>query len=182
MMSSPAEARLCNEISTVIDVVERRAIGFMCEEIELNAPTISRRMDRADQFDLRAVTAIIGVGASAGLYIAFTYDDALIRMIMRRYTAELTVAPEDEDLYVRETASDIVNVIVGNCTADLATRGGTITLSPPVLVEGARTIKGRPEATVAVHTIAFDDGELDIAFVGPKALFDERLNYTGEAA
>jgi CheY-specific phosphatase CheX len=129
---------------------------------------------------LRNVTAMVGVGSHAGLYIAYSYDDSLIRTMMRRYTAELTIAPEDEQLYIHETASDIVNVIIGNCTADLARRGDTISLSPPVLMVGARTIQIRTETTGAVLSLQFADGVLDLVFVGPKALFDEQLNYNSE--
>lgn len=181
MNSSPAFA-LDHEVASVIETIERRTIEFMREELALGAPELSRRLDRADHVDLRAVTAIIGVGSSGGLYIAFSYDEGLIRTMMRRYTAELQVPPHEEELYIRETASDIVNVIVGNCTAELATRGETVRLSPPVLVEGARRIQGRPEATVAILTTTFAEGVLDIAFVGPKSLFDERLNSAGAAA
>jgi CheY-specific phosphatase CheX len=94
-----------------------------------------------------------------------------------RYTAELTIAPEEEALYMRETASEVVNVIVGNCTADLASQGGLVTLSPPVLALGARTIQGRPKTAIAALTLTYPEGALDVVFVGPKLLFDDHLNY-----
>jgi len=122
----------------------------------------------------------VGVGSKAGLYIAFSYDDALIRMLAKLYTAGISVGPDEEELYVGETASDVVNVIVGNITAELAKPEEIITLSPPVLVAGARTIRGHRKTTVAVLTLSFAEGALDVEFVGPKILFDERLNYRGE--
>ena len=98
-----------------------------------------------------------------------------------RYAAELSVAPEDESLYMRETASDVVNIIVGNCTSDLDRCGEVVTLSPPVLALGAKTIQGRPKTAIAVLTLRFTEGVLDVAFVGPKLLFDDHLNYMGGA-
>jgi CheY-specific phosphatase CheX len=129
---------------------------------------------------LRAITAIVSVGSKHGLYIAYSYDVSLIRAMTKLYTAGLDIGADEEELYIHETASDVVNVIIGNCTADLAKRGEIIVLSPPVLMVGARTIQSRDGSTVATLTARFAQGALDVAFVGPKVLFDNYLNYQGE--
>lgn len=178
-MSSPVGATLDHEIAMVLQVVEQRTISFMREQLLLVPSGVSRRLSRADNIKLREVTAMVGVGSRAGLYIAYSYDAGLIQTMMRRYTTELAIAPEEEELYTQETASDVVNVIIGNCTADLAKRGETINLSPPVLIVGARTIQIRPETIGAVLSLQFPEGVLDLVFVGPKVLFDEQLNYNG---
>jgi CheY-specific phosphatase CheX len=170
---------LDRDIAAVLEIVEQRSIAFLRGEIGLVANSIGRRLRHEECVVLRSVTAIVGVGGADGLYIAYSYDESLIRAMTKRYTAELSIAPEDEDLYMRETASDVVNIIVGNCTADLARRGDVITLSPPVLMLGARTIQGRPKTAIAALTLQFPDGALDVAFVGPRHLFDEHLNYRG---
>ena len=170
-----------HEIASVVEIVERRTISFLRDEFRLSPSSVERCLQPKERV-LRDMTAIVAVGSKAGLYIAFSYDDALIRALAAIYTAGLTIGPGEEELYVRETASDIVNVIVGNITAELATRGGTITLSPPVFVGGARTIRGHRDATVAVLTLNFAAGALDVEFVGPKYLFDEQLNYRGDAS
>jgi len=180
-MGVPFPVKLDHEIASVVEVVERRTLDFMRDELGLTPSGVSRRLHRAEQVDLRSITAIVGVGSRAGLYVAYSYEDSLIQVMMRRYTAELSVGPDEEELYIHETASDVVNVIVGNCTEDLASRGETISLSPPVLMAGARTIQSRPEATIAVLSLQFAEGMLDLAFVGPKILFDEQLNFMGAA-
>jgi hypothetical protein len=73
----------------------------------------------------------------------------------------------------------VVNVIVGNCTAEFVRRGDLITLSPPVLMLGAQTIQGRPKTAIKALTLHFPEGALDVAFVGPRRLFDDHLNYKG---
>lgn len=176
---SSTDAVLDHEISAVLKVVEQRTIAFMRDELELLVQGVSRRLHREESVMLRDMTAIVGVGSQAGLYIAYSYEESLIRAMTSRYAAELSVAPEDEGLYMRETASDVVNVIVGNCTSDLARRGEVVTLSPPVLALGAKTIQGRPKTAIAVLTLRFPEGALDVAFVGPKLLFDDHLNYMG---
>lgn len=170
---------LDHEIPTVLKVVEQRTIAFLRDELGLVANGVDRRLHYEESIVLRAMSAIVGVGSRAGLYIAYSYDDSLIRAITKRYTAELSIGPDEEDLYMRETASDVVNVIVGNCTADLAQRGEVVTLSPPVLMLGARTIQGRPKTTIATLTLRFPEGTLELAFVGPRTLFDDQLSNKG---
>jgi CheY-specific phosphatase CheX len=180
-MNSQATLELDQEIATVVEVVVKRTVSFMREELG-QAPTGVKRHDgRPESLQLRDVTAIVSVGCYAGLYIAFSYDDSLIRAMMRRYTAEIGVAPDEEELYIQETASDVVNVIVGNCTAELSKQRESVSLSPPVLMLGARKISGRPGTSVSTLTLQFQEGLLDLAFVGPKVMFDERLNFLGGA-
>lgn len=168
---------LDEEITAVIELVEQHTIAFLNGELRLAPTGIDRHLHHAGHVVLRSMTAIVGVGSRSGLYIAFSYDDTLIRAMTRRYTEGLSIAPEEEELYVRESASDIVNVIIGNSTAGLARRGELVTLSPPVLMEGAKTIHGRPGTTIATLTLRFAEGALDVAFVGPRLLFDEHLNH-----
>jgi hypothetical protein len=171
---------LDHEIAAVLSVVEQRTVAFLRKELGMVANRIDRRLHHEETVVLRAMTAIVGVGSMAGLYIAYSYDTSLIREMTKRYTKELSIGPDEEDLYMRETASDVVNVIVGNCTADLARNRGVVTLSPPVLMLGARTIQGRPRTAISALTLHFREGALDVAFVGPRCLFDNQLNYKGE--
>ena len=109
-----------NGIAAVVKVVERRTIDFLCDELKLVVKDIGRYLHNEQSVKLRDVTAIVGVGSRTGLYIAYSYDASLLHAMMVRYTAELTIAPEEEALYMRETASEVVNVIVGNCTASIS--------------------------------------------------------------
>jgi len=168
---------LDHEIAAVVEVVERRTIDFLRDELGFSVESISRRLHHEQSVELRELTAIVGVGSHKGLYIAYSYDASLIAAMTKRFAAELTIAPEEEGLYMRETASEVVNVIVGNCTNDLVRRGDTVTLSPPVLAVGARTIQGRPKTAIATLTLNYPEGALEVAFVGPKLLFDDHLNY-----
>jgi CheY-specific phosphatase CheX len=168
---------LDHEISLVMKVVEQRTLAFLRDEMGLEPITTDRHLHEAKSVVLRAMTAIVAVGSRAGLYIAYSYDLPLIRAMTKLYTAGLTIAADEEEVYIRETASDIVNVIVGNSTAELARRGEMITLSPPVLMVGAKTIQSRDGSTVATTTARFAQGALDVAFVGPKILFDDYLNF-----
>lgn len=182
-MNVPAnKSKLEHEIAIVMQVVEQRTLGFLRDELGMTPSLIERRSHHASSVVLRPITAIVGVGSHAGLYVAYSYDVSLIRAMTRIYTSGLAIPDADEELYISETASDIVNVIIGNSTADLARRGELIALSPPVLMVGARTIRGHEESTIAALTLHFAQGALDVAFVGPRIYFDDHLNLQAEAS
>lgn len=176
----PADIHLDHDLAGVLRVVEQRTIAFLRDELKFIPDKIERCLRRDLSISLHATTAMVGVGSLDGLYIAFSYDDLLIRAVTRRFAAELTISDDEQVMYQQETASEIVNIIVGNCTAALAGRGQAISLSPPILIGGARTIMGRPKTAIASATLHFSEGSLELIFVGPRALFDDQLNYKGE--
>src|SRR5579871_5206010 len=181
MTALPNPQELDHQLSLVMRVVEQRTLSFMRDEFGLEPIGLDRQVREGKNVVLRPITAIVGVGTKAGLYIAYSYDVSLIRAMTKIYAGALDYAADEEEIYIRDTASDVVNVISGNSTADLASRGELITLSPPVLMVGARTIQSRDATKVAALTARFAEGALDVAFVSPKMLFDQNLNYRGAA-
>lgn len=163
----------------VAKVLERVTQSFLATELGMPVRHVRRHLRHVRQVGLRDVTALVSVGPSLDLYVAYSYERPLIDRITRRYTAELEVPDDEWELYVRETALDVVNVIVGNSTAELAAAGELLTLSPPILMLGARTICGGPRSVFVVLELELDGGTLSIALVGPRHLFDDHLNYNG---
>jgi CheY-specific phosphatase CheX len=85
-------------------------------------------------------------------------------------------------LYLEEAAMEILNTIVGNATADLAEKGAVISLSPPIIVSEARSVLRQRKARFYSVNLLTDSGELQIHCIGPKELFDNKLNYVPEAS
>jgi len=170
------------KVADVMDVIERRTISFSAEELSLTARRGERRLKDIKQLQLRDLTALVAVGPRVDLYIAYSFTDGLIQEITKRFIADLDLPPEDMPKYLHESACEMVNIIVGNSTADLAERGKALHLSPPVVLVGAKQIHRHSDAIFAIVTLAFDAGELDIAFIGPQHLFDLNLNYCGTSA
>src|SRR5579859_850236 len=165
-----------------MDIIERRTISFAAEELGLAARRGPRHIHDIKQLELRDLTALVAVGPRVDLYIAYSFTAPLIKEITQRFIADLNLPREDMPKYVHESACEMVNIIVGNSTAELADRGKALHLSPPVVLVGAKQIHRHSDAVFATVTLAFDQGELDIAFVGPQHLFDINLNYCGTSA
>lgn len=163
----------------VMTIITRYAKAFLEEEIGLRVINRAYHCDDIQKIELKSMTSLVAVGGDINMFIAFSFETPLITAIARRFTEGLEISEHENDLYIRETASEVINTIIGNSTADLTVGNNRIGLSPPVVVSGARSVFRAKNAKFSSVSISSKYGDLDINFVGPKELFDESLNYIG---
>jgi CheY-specific phosphatase CheX len=169
------------DIGRVMTVVTRYANSFLEGEIGIAIIDRKYRFEEVQQLELKSMTSLVSVGGDINMLIAFSFDSQLIEFISKSLTSDIFVDDDERDLYMRETASEVINMIIGNSTADLATGTDMITLSPPVVIAGAKSVfRARGAKFFSVNMFSAQ-GNLDIDFVGPQELFDEKLNYIGLA-
>ena len=129
------------------------------------------------ELQLHDLTAIAGLGGPISLLIAFSFERSLIEAIYQRFTADIGVPEGEEALYRRETAAEIVNTVLGQCTGDFRGIEQSIALSPPVIMEDARCIHRPKSAVFASMRVRTVQGVVTVSLVGPRELFDDHLNY-----
>lgn len=156
--------------------VQKRTRAYLEDEIGLAVTTQKTMIGDIDVLELRKVTTIVGTGGPVNLLIAFGFDPSLLERLCQAATANLAIAAEERTLFLRETAAETVNFILGHATADLAETGNDVTLSPPVVLEGGRSIHRPKKAMFTTIELSTIHGSLDIYFIGPSELFDQRLN------
>ena len=79
---------------------------------------------------LKHVTALLNVGGNINMYVGVSFDEPLIEKVFDAYCEDLEIEEDERDEYIEETAGDVINIVVGNSTADLADSGMVINLSP----------------------------------------------------
>ncbi|MBI3444517.1 MAG: chemotaxis protein CheX [Magnetospirillum sp.] len=130
-----------------------------------------------DQVRLSDITAVAGFGLPIGLLIAFSFEPELLETVLGCLTADNPVSEAERPLFLRETAAELVNTVLGLCTSDFHLPEATVSLSPPVILEGERSILRMAEAVFASMDIFTDKGAVHVNLIGPRDLFDDRLNY-----
>ena len=134
---------------------------------------------KAKTLRLHDMTAIASLGGTISVLVAFSFDLGLIEAICARVTAGLDIPEGEEHLYLRETAAETANTILGLCTTDLGGHENPIPLSPPVIIEDARSIHRPRMAVFATMEARTERGALTVSVVGPHDLFDDYLNFHG---
>ncbi|WP_085375270.1 response regulator [Magnetospirillum sp. ME-1] len=157
-----------------------RSRDYLQDEIGLKVSRAKPRIGNIDALQLRDMTAVVCTGGPVKLIIAFSFQRPLLEHIREILTASMDVAEEELELYLRETAAEIVNVILGHATADLAEEGNDMELSPPRVLDQEKNILRPKKATFTSIEMATNYGILDINFVGPSELFDHDLNIIDE--
>lgn len=156
--------------------VLRRTRAYFQDEIHLDIDKTRSSMGSIDTLTLRAMTAVVCTGGPVRLIIAFSFDRKLLERLRELATSNFTVEPHERELFLRETAAETANFILGHTTADLAGEGSLITLSPPVIINAGRRIHRPKKAMFATLELATAFGIIDIDFIGPPEMFDPHLN------
>jgi CheY-like chemotaxis protein/CheY-specific phosphatase CheX len=157
-----------------------RTRDYLQEEIGLTVTRARPRTGNMETLRLRDITAVACTDGPVKLIIAFSFQRPLLEHIREVVTAAIDVRPEERELFLRETAAETVNFILGHATADLAEEGNDVLLTPPVILDGERDIPRPRRAIFTSIEMPTSHGTLEIDFVGPPELFDHRLNILDE--
>lgn len=164
-------------IPQMMDAVLARTRWMLHSEIGLEVVAVEAIRRDVPRLDLHDMTAIAGFGGPVGLLIAFSFQHSLCEALFASFTKGLDIPADETELYVRETLAEIVNTILGLCTGDIRGVDHAVTLSPPVILEDAKSIRRPRDAVFATMRMRTDKGIADVNFVGPRELFDDKLNY-----
>ncbi|WP_135079607.1 chemotaxis protein CheX [Terasakiella sp. SH-1] len=168
-----------DQIRSLVSVIARYTENYLSSETGVEIKKRDYKVDDVKSLDLLPITSLVSVGGHINLFIAFSFDEPLLDHLMEAMTEDLEVDDDEHDLYIKETACEVVNTIVGNSTADLAEKGTIIPLSPPVVILGAKTVAGNADAKFFTVGLESRFGRLEIDLVGPTELFDDHLNFIG---
>ncbi len=163
------------EIEELTRAVTARCVSFLQEEMGLAVEAVTCQLKGVTRLVLRDLTALVSVGGSPGVYIAFSFDEPAIRYIFRTYTHDLNLDPEQEAQHMAKTAADVVNTIVGNALAKVHGQIAAISMTPPVVLAETKSLVIHRDAYFYLVDVRTNLGDIDIMYIGPKALFDEML-------
>ncbi|MBI3444521.1 MAG: response regulator [Magnetospirillum sp.] len=157
-----------------------RSRDYLQEEIGLKVERAKPRTGSMDSLQLRDVTSVVQTSGPIQLRIAFSFDRSLLQHIRSVVTAGLHIAPHEKELFLRETAGEVVNSILGHATADLAEKDNDVILSPPTILDEGKLIHRPKKAIFTSIEMSTVRGIADINFIGPAELFDGELNVLGD--
>lgn len=165
------------DINRLLKALSVRTVGFLREELDIEVTAQAQHLDDVQKLDLKHLTSIMSATDNMKLYLAYSFDEALIVKAFEAYCQDLDINEDERDTYVQETAGDIINIIVGNALADLSAQGRVIGLSPPIVITEAKSVMRHRGAKFATASLTTPHGGLNIHLIGPGELFDDTLEY-----
>jgi CheY-specific phosphatase CheX len=167
-------------LNKAMEAVLKRTRAYLEDEVGISVIRKEAVIGNIDVLELRTVTTIVGTAGPVNLLIAFSFAPALLDHLLDLVAAEIGVEAHERPQFLLETAAETVNFILGHATADLAEENGEVTLTPPMVLAGGRSIHRPKKAIFYAVELSTAHGKLDIYFIGPSAMFDTRLNIVEE--
>lgn len=166
------------DVGQVMHSVIQKSRTYFMNEFGITITETSCHTGALNLLTLLDMTAIIGIGGGVNLLVAFSFDYSQINFLYRRLTADIPVAPEEEDTFREAAAGEVVNTILGHCTMDFPqVKGHVVTLTPPIVIEQVKHIHRMKNALFHSQSLRTEHGRMDINLVGPCAVFASSLDY-----
>lgn len=164
----------------LVEFVCERATNFFETELDISIQSLNFNFSNVTRLELDHLTSIMAVDGPVAVMFAMTFDKPLAQRLFETYTAELTIPDDQKELYMEETVSDIINIVLGNSLSRFEIKKAPISLSPPVVITEAKRISRHRNALFYTADLRTSHGRLQVFCVGPKELFDIQLNYIKE--
>ena len=172
------DSKLIDEVGQVMQFAIARTRSHFDSEYGISVTEADSGGGDLESLTLLGMTAIVGMGGSVNLLIAFSFQESLINVLYQRMTHDFDVRPDEVEMYREAAAGEVVNIILGHCTIDLQKLDRpVISITPPVIIDQVKTIRRMKNAVFYTQSLNTVFGHMNISLVGPRELFDSRLDY-----
>lgn len=161
----------------LMTAITDRTISFLKEEAAVDATDSRFKFQDMQRLRLRDLSSLISIGGKLNIYVVFSFEESLITKIFENYTEELELDPDEKVEYMEETAGEMINIIIGNTMMSFQEKGSAIHFSPPIIIPEARHIVRHKNAKFVTSDVDTPHGSMGIFLVGPRELFDDKLEY-----
>ena len=158
-----------------MESVVGRTVLFLVDEASINVGDVKYDLTDVKKLQLKELTSIITVEDDAKMTLAFTYDRKLINEIFSGYSQGIEIDESEVDLYIEETAGDMINIILGNVLAEFQQKGRAFALSTPIIVNEAKSIARYKNHKFYTAELETDSGTMSIFCIMPGEPLRKRL-------
>ena len=102
-------------------------------------------------------------GTDVNLLIGFSYDDTLLEAIANKFGLPITEETKAEMLDT--TACEVANMIIGNAIIHFPNDGKGVNLSPPLVINGIKTLRNQGTTHIAKSTIHTEFGDMTVDII-----------------
>ncbi len=131
------------DIEHILEVIVDIASDFLKNEIGVEVQKTNQKSECSSYFRLKPYTALMSISGSFSMNVTFSFDTALIEQVYRVYCHELEIEDNERLEHIDETASDMINIVIGNSTSKLAHDGTVVQISVPIVINEASSLSIR---------------------------------------
>ena len=124
---------------------------------------VQKEFVKASSVGLKDFTVLVSLlSPMNNISVSHSFDQALINKICAVYCSELEIEPNELYDYVKETADDMINIVVGNSIPNVDSKTGAIHITPPMIISHAKNISAKKTVSFFVKGLSTDCGDMKI--------------------
>lgn len=152
----------------VIEVLTSRAVSFLENDLGITAESKHIYLKDVPLISLGHITTLVSMEGHISALFVFSYDQALINDIYKKYTQGMAIDESERDIYMEECAGEITNTVIGNATKDFERQNSLLTFTPPVVLKEAQNLIKKKNTRFYNAEIHTESGILNIFYIVPK--------------
>lgn len=123
-----------NDIKHIVEVITKVAEQYLLDEIGIHTTEHDTHVCHRKTLELKPFAVMMKISGCFDLNIVFSFDERLIDKVYQVYCRELDLNDDERLEHIDETASDMINIVIGNSTHLLAENGTTVIISVPIII------------------------------------------------
>lgn len=121
------------DASKFMESIVQRTVLFLAEDAAVNARDVNYELSDVQKLQLKEITSIITVEDDAKMTLAFSFDRTLIYKIFVQYSQGIEIDQSEIEMYIEETAGDMINIVLGNVLAQFQRNDRSFAVSTPLV-------------------------------------------------
>lgn len=170
----PQEAKKIT-VQGVMQSVVDRAQNYLNAEFRLDMQVHEFGTGCVDCLELKGLTTIIGMGGKVGLLVAMSFEQPVVDALFTQMTQGMGITEEEADGMKEAVVGEVANTILGHCTSDFGSIDEAISLTPPIIIDQAKSIRRAKHAAFYCKSLSCSLGCIDINLVGPPDVINDIL-------
>ena len=139
---------------------------FLQEDMGLEILEIETIRADCEALSLKNHPSMIGVGGKLNLMTVISFDDQLLNKLVELFMDGEEVAAEELDDVMESVTGEIINTILGLSIPTFPNRGKGVTITPPITINDASTLKKHKNSKIVSAQIDTNFGSLSISAIG----------------
>jgi len=163
------------DLDRFVDQLLHRGKQFLEMEGKISVMDVRPIQGQLDRMELKDLTSILTVEDRLKLIVAFSFDRSLMEAVFKGYTEGVSVAPEEQDILMEETAGDCINIVVGNALEDFQLPGYAFNVSTPIIINEGKSIQRYKQSKLTAGEIRTERGTMIVLCITPGIYYKKTL-------
>jgi chemotaxis protein CheX len=139
---------------------------FLQEDMGLTIVNVDTTALNSEALSLNQHTSMIGVGGKLNLMTVISFDDELISKLVELFMDGDEVAEDELEDVMESVTGEVINTIIGLVIPTFPNRGKGVTITPPITINDASSLKKHKNSNIVSANITTNFGSLSISAIG----------------